>query len=232
MRGNNGNFSWGSWEQIFNDFEIKPVVLQNKQVKYYLDPNDFNKKADGSNAVLDGTDGDVMIEFGKTLWWKWTDEGSTYTIEISDKEFDGAVNHAFEIEEGYNLVPYYPLLLTQILFVIFFKVAKYALAVALVVAGVFAFYWFDGQWPGWARGMAVAAGVVAGGAVFLMGTRKGSQTREFLYETRFELRKVVWPTRQEAVRMTWVVIIAVVIIALVMAAYDTVIKWLLRVFLG
>jgi len=78
----------------------------------------------------------------------------------------------------------------------------------------------------------VAAGVVAGGAVFLMGTRKGSQTREFLYETRFELRKVVWPTRQEAVRMTWVVIIAVVIIALVMAAYDTVIKWLLRVFLG
>ena len=49
---------------------------------------------------------------------------------------------------------------------------------------------------------------------------------------RFELRKVVWPTRQEATRMTWVVIIAVIIIALIMAAYDAVIKWLLRVFLG
>ena len=111
-------------------------------------------------------------------------------------------------------------------------IAKYALSVLLVVAGVFAFYWFGGQWPGWARGLVVVAGVVAGGAVFLMGTLKGAQTREFLYETRFELRKVVWPTRQEAVRMTWVVIIAVIIIALVMSAYDAVIKWLLRLFLG
>ncbi len=42
----------------------------------------------------------------------------------------------------------------------------------------------------------------------------------------------MWPTRQEAVRMTWVVIIAVIIIALVMSAYDAVIKWLLRLFLG
>lgn len=121
MRGNNGNLQWGSWEQVFNDFEIKPVVLQNKQVNYYLNPNDFTKKADGSTANITGTDGDVMIEFGKILWWKWTDEGDTYTIEISDKEFDGAVKHAFEIEEGYILTPYYPLLLTQILFVIFFK---------------------------------------------------------------------------------------------------------------
>ena len=110
-------------------------------------------------------------------------------------------------------------------------IVKYALAVLLVVAGVFAFYWFDGQWPGPVRMLAVAAGVIAGAAVFLTSGR-GVQTREFLAETRFELRKVVWPTRQEAVRMTWVVIIAVVMFALVMAAYDAVIKWLLRVFLG
>ncbi|GMG96865.1 hypothetical protein [Tepidimicrobium xylanilyticum] len=121
MRGNNGNFSWGSWKEVFESFEIRSCVLKNGVVQYYLNPNDFTKKADGSNSNLTGADGDVMIEFGKTLWWKWTDEGTTYTIEISDKEFDGAVKHAFEIEEGYNLVPYYALLLTQILFVIFFK---------------------------------------------------------------------------------------------------------------
>lgn len=121
MSGNNGIFQWGSWQDIFSSFEIKPCVLKNKQVQYYLNPDNFTKKADGSNAVLTGADGDVMIEFGKVLWWKWTDEGTTYKIEISDAEFNGAVKHAFEIEEGYNLVPYYPLLLTQILFVIFFK---------------------------------------------------------------------------------------------------------------
>jgi hypothetical protein len=121
MNGGNGSFSWGSWESIFNDLEIKPCVLQNKSVKYYLNPNDFALKSDGTASLLDGTDGDVMIEFGKQIWYKWTDEGSTYIIEFSETHFPGAVKYAFETEEGYNQMLYYPLLLTQILFVIFFK---------------------------------------------------------------------------------------------------------------
>jgi preprotein translocase subunit SecE len=72
---------------------------------------------------------------------------------------------------------------------------KYALALLLVAAGVFAFYWFEGQWPGAARVAVVVVGVLAGIAVF-MTSGKGHQTREFLSESRFELRKVVWPTRQ------------------------------------
>ncbi|TWT20037.1 preprotein translocase subunit SecE [Luteimonas marina] len=110
-------------------------------------------------------------------------------------------------------------------------IVKYALALLLVAAGVFAFYWFESQWPTPARVGAVVAGVVAGLAVFMAST-KGHQTREFLSESRFELRKVVWPTRQEAMRMTWVVMIVVVIIALLLAGFDTVIQWLVRLFLG
>ena len=110
-------------------------------------------------------------------------------------------------------------------------IVKYALALLLVAAGVFAFYWFENQWPTPARVGAVIAGVVAGLAVF-MASAKGHQTREFLSESRFELRKVVWPTRQEAMRMTWVVMIVVVIIALLLAGFDTVIQWLVRLFLG
>ena len=110
-------------------------------------------------------------------------------------------------------------------------IVKYALALLLVAAGVFAFYWFENQWPGVARIAAVVAGVVAGVAVF-MASAKGRDTREFLVESRFELRKVVWPTRQEAVRMTWVVMIVVVIIALLLAGFDTIIQWLVKLFLG
>ncbi len=121
MSGGSGSFQWGSWEDIFNSLGINPVVLQNKKVNYYLSPNDFTKKANGSASNLTGVDGDVMIEFSKPIWYKWTDEGATYTIEISDMPFYGAVKHAFEAEEGYNQMPYYPLLLTQVLFVIFFK---------------------------------------------------------------------------------------------------------------
>ncbi|WP_298581679.1 preprotein translocase subunit SecE [uncultured Luteimonas sp.] len=108
---------------------------------------------------------------------------------------------------------------------------KYALALLLVAAGVFAFYWFETQWPGPARVGVVVLGVVAAAAVF-MTSLKGRQTREFLSESRFELRKVVWPTRQEAMRMTWVVMIVVVIIALLLAGFDTVIQWLVKLFLG
>ena len=108
-------------------------------------------------------------------------------------------------------------------------VAKYALAVLLAAAGLFAYIWFE-QWPGALRALAVAGGLVAGVAVFLT-SHKGAQTLEFLSESRFELRKVVWPTRQEATRTTWVVMLAVLILSLLLAGFDVVIqaavKWLL-----
>ena len=55
---------------------------------------------------------------------------------------------------------------------------------------------------------------------------------EFIRQVQTETRKVVWPTRQEATRMTWVVMIVVVIIALLLAGFDTVIQWLVKLFLG
>ena len=96
---------------------------------------------------------------------------------------------------------------------------KYALALLLAAAGLFAFYWFNGEWPSYARVMVVIAGLVAGGFVFML-TAKGAQTREFLGESRFELRKVVWPTRQESVRTTWIVMAVAAVISLVLGGLD------------
>ena len=110
-------------------------------------------------------------------------------------------------------------------------IAKYAITALLLVAGVFAFYWFEGQWPMAGRVLAVVGGV-AGSLVVFLTSAKGAQTREFLSEARFELRKVVWPTRQEALRMTWVVMIVVVIISLMLAGFDLVIQWVIRLLLG
>ena len=110
-------------------------------------------------------------------------------------------------------------------------IVKYALALLLVAAGVFAFYWFTGQWPTVARVMSVVAGLVAGGLLF-MTTVKGGQTREFLSESRFELRKVVWPTRQEATRTTWVVIVVVIIMSLILALFDWLIQLGVKALLG
>jgi preprotein translocase subunit SecE len=107
----------------------------------------------------------------------------------------------------------------------------YAVAVLLVAAGVFAFYWFDGQWPNTLRIAAVVGGLVAALVVFMLSA-KGRQTREFLSESRFELRKVVWPTRQEATRLTWVVAGVVVVISLIMAGFDAIVQWGIKLLLG
>ena len=108
-------------------------------------------------------------------------------------------------------------------------VMKYALALLLAVAGLFAFYWFE--WPGALRALVVAAGLVAGALVFAT-TAKGLQTREFLSESRFELRKVVWPTREEAMRTTWVVMIAVAVLSLLLAGFDVIIQAAVKFLLG
>ena len=109
-------------------------------------------------------------------------------------------------------------------------IVKYALALLLAAAGVFAFYWFEGQWPAGVRVLAVVVGLVAGAFLF-MTTGKGAEAREFLSESRFELRKVVWPTRQETTRTMWVVIAVVILMSLMLAGMDLVIqaavKWLL-----
>ena len=80
----------------------------------------------------------------------------------------------------------------------------------LVAAGVVAFYWFAAVGRRALRALAVAAGLVAGRGRVPDHAPRVAQTREFLSESRFELRKVVWPTRQEAMRTTWVVMIVVV----------------------
>ena len=107
-------------------------------------------------------------------------------------------------------------------------IVKYALALLLVVAGLFAFYWYAESQLRW---LAVIAGVVAGAVVFLT-TVKGAQVREYLAESRFELRKVVWPARQEAMRATGLIIVAVTVISLVLAAFDVVIQWGIKLLLG
>ncbi|MDY0020955.1 preprotein translocase subunit SecE [Arenimonas caeni] len=108
-------------------------------------------------------------------------------------------------------------------------VAKYALAIALVAGGL-VLYWMT-DWPTLARVMLVVVGVAAG-AFVMASTAKGRDAREFLGESMFELRKVVWPTRQETTRTTGVILVVVVIVSLILSGFDFIISWLIRLLLG
>ena len=78
----------------------------------------------------------------------------------------------------------------------------------------------------------VLAGLVAAALVVFLHRRKGGQyCANSCPKSRFELRKVVWPTRQETLQTTWVVIVVVIVLSLMLAFFDVVIqtavKWLL-----
>ena len=56
-------------------------------------------------------------------------------------------------------------------------------------------------------------------------TRKGKWVVEFFRDSRAELRKVVWPTREETVQTTLVVAAMVVILALILWGMDGMLVW-------
>ena len=69
--------------------QYKGCLVKNGVVNYYLDPNDWSKKADGTPSVLDGTDGDVMIHTPK-FYGKSGSNGNKRWVRISTVKVDAS----------------------------------------------------------------------------------------------------------------------------------------------
>ena len=101
--------------------------------------------------------------------------------------------------------------------------AKLGLAVALVLASLVAFYLLSkqGQVAQWG---ALIAGLVAAVVVFLT-SEVGKQFVAFGRDSWREVKKVVWPTRKEAIQMTAYVFAFVVVMALFLWLTDKTLEW-------
>ena len=109
-------------------------------------------------------------------------------------------------------------------------IAKFAAAALVAIGGIAAFYLLP-AWPAPVRALLVAAGFAA--AIFVGSlTAAGHRGRDFVSEALFELRKVVWPTRPEATRITLVVLAVVVVISLILSGFDFVISQLIKLLLS
>ncbi len=104
-------------------------------------------------------------------------------------------------------------------------IGKLVLAAALLVGGFVGFYYFSGQWTPALRIILLLAAIVAAGFVGSL-TRPGRSLRVFISESHFELRKVVWPTRDETLRTTLVIVVVVIIISIVLGIIDLMLKWI------
>jgi preprotein translocase subunit SecE len=102
-------------------------------------------------------------------------------------------------------------------------VAKLALAILVLAAGVVGYYWFN-DLATWQRLFILLGGLIGGAAIGFF-TRAGHALRDFLVESNFELRKVVWPTRQETMQTTLVIIVVVILLSLLLGLIDIFLKW-------
>jgi preprotein translocase subunit SecE len=114
---------------------------------------------------------------------------------------------------------------------------KLALAALILMSGVYGYY----QLPVWMGpdvsillrvGLVLVAIVVASAVV--VASETGASFIEFAKGSRTELRKMVWPTGQEARQMTIIVLILVIVIALFLWGIDALVfelvyDWLLGV---
>ena len=107
---------------------------------------------------------------------------------------------------------------------------KIAVAIALVVAGIAAFYY-------WAeslmivRVVAVIGGTVAGALVFLTST-PGKVFYVYAQESVEETKRVVWPTRKETLQTTGIVFAFVVVMAIFLWLVDAGLLWAVRLLMG
>lgn len=103
--------------------------------------------------------------------------------------------------------------------------AKIILAIIAVIAGVVGFFVLSGQ-STTVRACALVAGLVV--AVLLAWTSDtGRSFIGFARDAKNEVKKVVWPTRKEAMQLTAVVFVFVVVMSLFLWGTDKVLEFFL-----
>ena len=107
---------------------------------------------------------------------------------------------------------------------------KLVLAVATLIAGITGFYYFETEALLY-RVLGLLAFVIVA-LLFVYFTQLGQSVVGFGRESRAELRKVVWPTRQETVQTTLMVIVAVILIGIFLWLVDMFLLWAVQLLTG
>lgn len=108
--------------------------------------------------------------------------------------------------------------------------AKLVAGVAVLASGIAAFYVF-GEQPIWVRWLIVLAALAAGVLIGLQ-SYQGRTFWQFVQSSRVELRKVVWPSRQETWQVTLVVFVMIVVLGLFFWGLDSLLGLLTRWLTG
>ena len=101
----------------------------------------------------------------------------------------------------------------------------------LLLAGAVAGNYVYGEESVLIRAVAVVVMVGVAGLIALQ-TEKGRNAAIFAKEARTEVRKVVWPTRQEALQTTGIVLVVTLLMSVLLWGLDSVLFWLVGLVTG
>jgi len=111
-----------------------------------------------------------------------------------------------------------------------FDLLKWLVVAALVVVGVVGNQYFSAE-PLLYRVLVLLVLAAVAGFVGLQ-TTKGQAFSVLAKEARTEIRKVVWPTRQETTQTTLIVVAVVLVMALLLWGLDSLLGWLVSLIVG
>jgi preprotein translocase subunit SecE len=108
--------------------------------------------------------------------------------------------------------------------------AKLALSAALLIGGIVGYYWYED-----ASILLRALGVIAALALGLLvaaSSFQGQTLWKFVQGSRIELRKVIWPTKQETLQTTLTVFVFVLIMGIFFWGLDKLLLWATGILTG
>ena len=109
-------------------------------------------------------------------------------------------------------------------------VVKLAVAAFLLFVGILAFYYFSSLS---ALIRVVGLLLISVGAVAIAyQTELGRTAWQFIADSRMEVRKVVWPSRQETLQTTLVVVVMVLLVGITLWLFDLILMTILRLLTG
>jgi len=101
--------------------------------------------------------------------------------------------------------------------------AKLVLAVLVLVGGIAAYYYFENESILLrVAGLLVALAI---GAVIAFQSLQGQMLWRFIQGSRNEIRKVIWPTRQETLQTTLTVLVFALILGVFFWILDLILLW-------
>ena len=114
-------------------------------------------------------------------------------------------------------------------------VVKLVVSLALLIAGIAGFYYFE-SWQGESVSLLlrVVGLLLAGGlaVVIALTTLSGKRLMGFMKDSRLEVRKMVWPTRNETLQTTLMVMVIVLVLAIFLWIVDSLLGWGVKTLLG